>query len=289
MYLPDFEYYAPNSVTEVCQLLSKFGDRAKVYSGGTDILPKMKNGLMAPEVLVSIKNLSELKKIEYVEGKGLVIGGACTHNDLVFSEVLESKYSSVCKAAETMAANQIRHVGTLGGNIASAVPSADMPPILITLNATVTLVGANGQRILPLEEVFLGPGKTILANDEIITEVIIPDQKYTGSGYYKFALRKGGALAVVGVAATINVEDDVIEDVKIGLGAVHPIPVRAKKTEEFLIGKKVSEEVFEEAGKIACGECKPISDFRASAEYRTDLVRIYTRRVLMQITKKEND
>ena len=91
------------------------------------------------------------------------------------------------------------------------------------------------------------------------------------------------------MAATINVEDDVIEDVKIGLGAVHPIPVRAKKTEEFLIGKKVSEEVFEEAGKIACGECKPISDFRASAEYRTDLVRIYTRRVLMQITKKEND
>lgn len=288
MYLQDFKYYSPDSVMEVCQLLSKFGDSAKAYCGGTDILPKMKNGLLEPEVLISLKNIADLKKIEYVEGKGVVIGGACTHNDLVFSKLLEKRYSAVSKAAETMAANQIRHMGTVAGNIASAVPSADIPPILITLNASLTLVGTQGERTLPLEEVFIGPGKTVLANDEIITEIIIPDQKYTGSGYYKFALRKSGALAVVGVAATINVEEDMIKDVKIALGAVSPTPVRAKEAEKFLIGKKISNELLEKAGSIASGECKPISDFRASAEYRTDLVRIYTKRVLEQITKKEN-
>lgn len=288
MYLQDFKYYTPNSVEEACKLLTDLGKGAKVYCGGSDILPKMKNGLLEVDALVSLKNIKGLKNIQYVEGKGVVIGGACSHNDLVFSEVLEERYSAVCKAAETMAANQIRHIGTIGGNIVSAIPSADLPPILITLNAVVTIVGPEGERTLPLEDVFVGPGKTVLAQNEVLTEVVIPDQKYTGSGYYKFALRKGGALAVVGVAATINVEDDVIKDVKIGLGAVHPTPVRAKKAEEFLIGKKITEGLFEEAGKIASGCCVPISDFRASAEYRTDLVRIYTRRVLEQITNKGN-
>jgi carbon-monoxide dehydrogenase medium subunit len=131
-----------------------------------------------------------------------------------------------------------------------------------------------------LEEVFTGPSKTVLAKDEILTEIVIPDQKMTGSTYFKFALRKAGALAVVGVAAAVEVENGVIKDARIALGAVSPTPMRAKKTEEFLKGKKVSAELLEEAGKIAFTECKPISDFRASEEYRRDLVRVYTKRAL---------
>lgn len=280
MYLPDFEYYAPDSIAEACQLLSQFGSRAKVIAGGTDLLAKMKNELLAPEVLVSIKKLDQLKKIEYVPGKGVVIGARVTHNGLVNSELLNEKYLSVSEAAHQMAANQVRNAGTVGGNISNAVPSADLPPIFIALNSSVKVTGVKGERTLALEDIFTGPMKTCLAQDEIITEVIIPDQKMTGSNYIKFGLRGAGALAVVGVAVAVQVENDVIKDARVALGAVSATPVRAKKTEDFLKGKKVSDELLAEAGVIASGECKPISDIRASAEYRTDMVRVFTKRAL---------
>jgi len=282
VYTPDFEYYAPNSVAEACKMLTDFGARAKVFAGGSDLLPKMKHGLLAPEVLVSLRNICEMKKIEYVQGKGVIIGGRSTHNDLVFSPVLAGKYKSVCSAAKSMAANQIRHIGTVAGNIVSSVPSADLPPILIALNSTVTLASPKGERSMALEEVFVGPGQTVIQPNEILTEVIIPDQAMTGSKYFKFALRKSGALATVGVAVAVQVEGKTIKDARIALGAVSPTPVRAKEAEKFLIGKETTDGVFEEAGKIACGECKPITDFRASAEYRTDMVRVFTKRALRE-------
>ncbi len=286
MYLPDIEYYAPDSVAGVCELLQQFGARAKVLSGGTDVITKMKNGVLAPEVLVSIKNLDELKKIEYVPGKGVVIGARATHNDIVNSKVLQEKYLSVSEAAHHMAANQVRNIGTVGGNIVNAVPSADLPPILIALNATAKIVGAKGERTVPLEDVFTGPGKTVLAQDEIIAEIVIPDQKMTGSNYIKFGLRESGALAVVGVAVAVQVENNTIKDARVTLGAVAATPVRAKKTEEFLKGKKVTDDLLAEAGVMASGECKPISDIRASAEYRRDLVRVFTRRALRKAIDK---
>ncbi len=280
MYLPDFEYYAPESVAEACQLLAQFGEKAKVLAGGTDMVVKMKNELLAPEVVVSVKNLEQLKKVEYVAGKGVSVGALCTHNDLVKSDVLKEKFASVANAARQMANNQVRNRGTIAGNIVSAVPSADLPPVLIALNATAKLVGAKGERTLAMEDVFAGPGKTVLANDEVLTEIFIPEQKMTGSNYIKFGLRKSGALAVVGVAVAVQVENGVIKDARVALGAVAATPVRAKKTEEFLKGKKVTDDVLAEAGVLASGECKPISDIRASAEYRTDLVRIFTKRAL---------
>ncbi|MDR0469616.1 MAG: FAD binding domain-containing protein, partial [Peptococcaceae bacterium] len=161
MYLPDFDYYTPESVEAVSKLLTEHQD-AMILSGGTDVITKIKNEVIAPKVLISLKKVPGLKKIEYVKGKGVVIGGASTHNDLVFSEVLNRAYNSVSNAAQRMAANQIRHAGTIAGNIATAVPSADLPPILIALSATVTLSGLNGTRMLPLEEIFVGPGETVL-------------------------------------------------------------------------------------------------------------------------------
>lgn len=280
MYLPDFEYYAPESITETCQLLQQFGPRAKVIAGGSDIIVKMKKEVLAPEILVSIKNLAQLKKIEYVPGKGVVVGARATHNELYKSKVLAEKYPSVSNAAGQMADNQVRNIGTIGGNFSNAVPSADLPPVFIALNATVKLEGVDGERTMPLEDLFAGPGKTVMTQDELITEVVIPDQKMTGSHYIKFGLRKSGALAVVGVAVAVQVENNVIKDARVALGAVAATPLRAKKTEEFLKGKTVSDEMLAEAGVIASGECKPISDIRASAEYRADLVRIFTKRAL---------
>ena len=278
MYLPDFDYYAPQTIQEACSLLTQFGDKAKLLSGGTDLMVKFKHGILAYEVLVSMKELNELKEISYQQGQGVVIGARATHNDLVNSTLLNEKYLSVSEAAHQMASNQIRHLGTVGGNVVNAVPSADLPPILIALGATITMVGPNGERTVPLEEFFTGPGRTVLAQNEIVTKFTIPDQPTTGSNYMKFGLRKSGALAVVGVASAVTMEGNIIKDAKIALGAVAPTPMRAKNAEAVLIGKEYTEELLEQAGVAAAAECSPISDIRGSAEYRRDMVRVYTKR-----------
>ena len=280
MYLPDFDYYAPDSLAEACEVLESFGTKAKVLSGGTDVISKVKSGLLFPEVLISLKKLEGLKKIEYVVGKGVVIGARATHNDLVNSSVLNDKYLSVSEAAHHMASNQIRNIGTVGGNLCNAVPSADLPPILIALGATIKLVGSNGERTMLLEDFFTGPMKTVITENEILEEIVIPDQSSTGSNYIKFGLRRSGALAVVGIAVAVTVNGETITDAKISIGAAAPTPMRAREAEDFLRGKTISEELLAEAGVIASKESKPISDIRGSAEYRRDLVRVFTKRAL---------
>lgn len=280
MYLPDFDYYAPESLQEACSILARFGPRAKVLAGGTDLMVKMKHDLLTPEVLVSLKNISQLAGIRYQEGRGVIIGARAKHNELSNSPVLQEKYLSVCEAAHHMANNQVRNTGTVGGNIVNAVPSADLPPILMALGASLKLVGNSGERVVPLEEFFTGPGKSVISGDEILAEIVIPNQGATGSTYIKFGLRRSGALAVVGVAVAVTVEGGVIKDCRIVLGAVSPVPMRARKAEDALRGMAVTDELLEAAGRMASGECSPISDIRGSEEYRRDMVRVFTRRAL---------
>lgn len=286
MYLPDFDYYVPETVQETCSLLTQFGDKAKILSGGTDLMVKFKHGIISYEALVSLKELNDLKEISYQQGQGVIIGSRATHNDLVNSPLLNEKYLSVSEAAHQMASNQIRNIGTIGGNIVNAVPSADLPPILIALGATITMVGPNGERTIPVEEFFTGPGRSVLAQNEIVTYFTIPDQSATGSNYMKFGLRKSGALAVIGVASAVTMEGNVIKDARIALGAVAPTPMRAKNAEALLIGKEYTDELLEQAGVAAAAECAPINDIRGSEEYRRDMVRVYTKRSLQaSITK----
>jgi carbon-monoxide dehydrogenase medium subunit len=189
-----------------------------------------------------------------------------------------------------MANNQVRNRGTIGGNLVNAVPSADLPPILISLKAAVTLVGRQGARTLALEEFFSGPGQTVIGTDEILTEITIPDQDTTGSSYHKFGLRHSGALAVVGVAAAVTMKDEFSESVRITLGAVAPTPLRSKGAEKILTGKRVTEDLIEEAGECAARECRPITDIRGSEEYRREMVRVFTKRALRSaIRRKEGE
>ncbi|MDE3075563.1 MAG: FAD binding domain-containing protein, partial [Chloroflexota bacterium] len=168
----------------------------------------------------------------------------------------------------------------------NAVPSADMPPILIALNAKARLVGPTAERTVLVEDFFTGVGRTVLANDEILAEIVIPDQPTTGSNYIKFGLRKAGALAVVGVASSVVMEGQTMKDVRIALGAVSPTPMRAREAEAVLRGKEVSQELLDRAGKIAAGESKPITDMRGSVEYRRNLVDVLTRRTLKAAIEK---
>ena len=280
MYLPDFDYYCPESVKEACEILNQCGARAKVLAGGTDLLPNMKNEVIAPGVLVSLKEIKGLNGIAYVPDRGVIIGAKATQNDLANSSLLQNRYPSVPEAAHSMANNQIRNRGTIGGNLVSAVPSADLPPILIALDASITLAGPHETRTIPLEKFFIGPRCSVIVNNEILTEIVIPGQATTGSAYLKFGLRRSGALAVVGVATSVIADGTYVEGVRIVLGAVAPTPVRAWEAEQLLTGNLVTENLLEEVGRAAAKECRPISDIRGSEEYRRDMVRVFTKRAL---------
>jgi carbon-monoxide dehydrogenase medium subunit len=280
MYLPDFEYYIPKTLGEACEILAQSDGEARVLAGGTDLLRDMKNDVGVPKALVSLKAIQGLDQIAYVAGKGLVVGAKATHNDLAGSSLLKEHYAAIPETARVMANNQIRNRGTVGGNIVSSVPSADLPPIFIALNASVTMIGPHETRTIPLEQFFVGPRRSVLNCDEILTELIIPDQKTTGSAYLKLGLRRSGALAVVGVAASVVANGGRIDHARIVLGAVAPTPVRAFKAEQILVGNSVTGALLEEAGRAAADECKPISDIRGSAEYRRDMVRVFTKRAL---------
>jgi carbon-monoxide dehydrogenase medium subunit len=280
MYLPDFDYYAPATLKEACLTLTRLGAGASVLAGGTDLLPYMKNEVMAPTALVSLKEIQSMQEITYVPGRGVVIGAKATHNALVRSPVLRDRYPSISETAHSMANNQIRNRGTIGGNIVSAVPSADLPPILMALDASVVIAGSHGTRTIPLEQFFVGPRRSVIGSDEILTEIVIPDQATTGSAYWKLGLRRSGALAVVGVAASVVASGTRVDHARIVLGAVAPTPVRARQAEQLLIGNTITETLLEEIGRNAANECKPISDIRGSEEYRRDMVRVFTKRAL---------
>jgi carbon-monoxide dehydrogenase medium subunit len=280
MHLPDFDYVAPASLGEACGLLKELGPKARVLAGGTDLLHKMKLGVLAPEVLISLRNLSELRGIRHMGGRGVVIGALSTHSDVMNSAVLQERYRSVCEAAHQMASNQIRNLGTIGGNIVNAVPSADLPPILVALRATLRLVGPTGDRTLALEEFFTGAASCVIRPDEILTEITIPDQPTTGSTYRKFGLRRSGALAVVGVAVAVTVAEDRIEEARIALGSAAPTLLRARQAESFLAGRQISDAALAEAGALASQESRPRDSIRGSAAYRRHLVGVLTKRAL---------
>jgi carbon-monoxide dehydrogenase medium subunit len=281
MVLPDFDYYAPESLSEATGLLMQLGRSAKVLAGGTDILVKMKSGLLAPSVLVSLKNLHDLRRIRWDADRGLAIGALATHNEIYNSAVVQEQFLSLSEAAHKLANNQIRNRGTIGGNLVNAIPSADLPPILIALGAYVTLASPDGIRTIPVENFFTGVSCCALDPErEILTEVVIPPQETTGRTDLKFGLRRSGALAVVGVAAAVTMDGDMVKDARICLGAVYKVPTRAIQAEQVLIGNTWTNDLLEQAGRAAVGCCLPISDIRGSAEYRRDLVRIYTRRAL---------
>lgn len=280
MYMPDFEYHAPKTLVDACVLLDELGEVAIVLGGGSDILHKLKNGHLHPEHLVSLKNMAELRKVRHEPGRGVVIGALVTPDEIYRSRFLQEHYLSIPMTAHEMGNPQVRNRGTIGGNICNASPLADLPPILIALDASVRIVESAGERLVPLETFICGPGKTLIKRDEILAEIIIPDQATTGSTYLKFGLRKSGALAVVGVAVSVTVKDGILLDARIVMGAVAPIPMRAKKAEGLLIGQTISDRLLQQAADSAAAECTPITDIRGSAEYRREMVRVLTRRAL---------
>jgi CO/xanthine dehydrogenase FAD-binding subunit len=279
-----FEMYSAKDSRDAVALLAKHSitSKVRVIAGGTDLLADLKFSAHSPNVVVDISRAQELKSITETD-EGLRIGALVTHSRIMRSPVIQKMFPALVDAAHTIGAVQTRNLGTLGGNLVTAVPSMDSGPTLMALEAEVSIEGPDGRRQLPLSEFFLGPRKTVLKVDEILAEIIIPRRNIGKPTHFlKFGLRKGQALALVNAAASfwVDWERHTFVAPRIGLGAVAPKVIRAPQAEAFLEGRKITPDVMAEAGLVAANDAKPISDFRASAGYRKNLVAVLTKRAL---------
>ena len=283
-----FEYVAPRTVDEAVAIFGENGLDARPLAGGTDYLVELKHASGIPKIVVDVSGISEFKGIELTD-RGLRIGSAVTHTEIMSSDLVAEHAPAMQEAALTIGAVQTRNLGTLGGNLVTCVPSLDSGPVLVALDAAVTVVGPSGKKTMPLTEFFVGPRKTALEPDELLVDIVIPKERLgRGCSFRKFGLRKGQALALVNTAASLDFEMGKLRDVRIALGAVAPTVIRAVKAEELLDGEAPSEDLFTQAADIAATEAKPIDDFRASADYRRDLIRVGTKRVLEEaLTRAE--
>ena len=272
-----FEHYAPDSIEELLEML-KSKPNAKLIAGGTDLLLQMKQGTAQPETVISLKNVEELRGFS-VSKNGYRLGAGMTLRGITRSNELTQNFPGLVYAAGVVASEQIRTLATLGGNICNASPSADMVPPLIALDAVVQLVSNQGQRDLSLSEFFKGPGESILKSGEIMHSIFLP-QPSGNMIYSKHAPRKFMDLAVVGVAVRLAKKNGKINEARVALGAVGPVPFRAEKTEALLAGQALTTELMLEAGEMAAGECVPIDDIRGSAWYRKRMVKVHVRRNL---------
>lgn len=279
-----FELYSAKDSRDAVALLAKhsISSKVRVIAGGTDLLADLKFSAHSPNVVVDISRAEDLKSIA-VADDGLHIGALVTHSQIMRSPLIQEMFPALVDAAHTIGAVQTRNLGTLGGNLVTAVPSMDSGPTLMALEAIVGIEGPEGRHQVPLTDFFLGPRKTVLKADQILAEIIIPKQNLAKPTHFlKFGLRKGQALALVNTAASfwVDWEKHTFVAPRIGLGAVAPKVIRATQAEAFLEGRKITPEVMAEAGLVAVNDAKPISDFRASAGYRKNLVAVLTKRAL---------
>jgi carbon-monoxide dehydrogenase medium subunit len=270
-----FTYHEPASLDEAVALLS--ASHAQILAGGTDLLVELKEQLRRADSVINIKKIPGLAGFAYDAKTGLRIGALATARELEISSIVMEKYRSLVQSVRELGSIQVRHRATIIGNVCRASPSADTIPPLIADGANIRIRGAGGERVLPLEDFFLGPGKTVLKPGDVVTEIVVPPPAAdTRKIYIKHGRRKAMELATVGVAVT-HVPGG---ETRIVLGAVAPTPIRARRAENLVRGKRLTEELIAEAAAAAIAESRPIGNVRASAEYRREMVGVLTRRAL---------
>ncbi len=275
-----FDFFKPESADAAVEALAAHSPNVRILAGGTDAVVDLKHVPDSPGLVVDVSQLKELKGIEVTDA-GLRIGAGVTHTEIMKHPLIKEHAPALIDAAHTIGAVQTRNLGTLGGNLVTCVPSMDSGPTLMALEAEVTVTGPTGKRTIPLGDFFVGPRKTILEKDALLLEIIVPAANLgKPASFIKFGLRKGQALALVNAASVLWIEDGKFKDVRISLGAVAPVVIRAPKAEAILEGQSVTELLVDEAAKTAVSEAKPIDDFRASKEYRNDLIEVGVRRTL---------
>lgn len=277
----NFELLEPKTVEEACSMLAKYGDQAKVIASGLSLLLFMKEKLYNPKYLVSIKGIPGLDYINHDEKEGLKIGALTTHRSIENSQVVKEKFFPMAETFHRIGSMRIRNAGTIGGNLCHADPREDPAPTLLALDAKVKAVGPKGRREIKLENFFVNYYETVLQPDEILTEISVPNHPpRTGGAYVRFSTKTSDDTPALEIAivVTLDSKKEVLENVKIGLGALAPTAIRARKAEAFLRGKRFKEDILYEAGKIASVEIEPVGDLRGSEEYKREMVGVLLKR-----------
>jgi carbon-monoxide dehydrogenase medium subunit len=280
----DFEYSSPQTLEEALTLISKYQHECKVIAGGQSLLILMRQGLLSPEYLVDIKGLTELSYIQAEADGGLRIGALTTHRLIEKSPLMKNNFRVLAEMERRLASIQTRNWGTIGGNLCHADPAGDPTSVLMALNATLTTASLKGKRDMAVEDFCKDYFETALQPEELLLEIQVPPAPpHTGTAYTKFNIIESD-MATVAVAASVTLASgkDVCDDARIVLGACASTQMRAKRAEEVLRGKRITDRLLEEAGLVASEEAEPISDVTASEEYRRELVKVLVPRMGQQ-------
>jgi carbon-monoxide dehydrogenase medium subunit len=282
----DFEFHSPTSLEEAFALLETYGDDARVMAGGTALVLQMKQRLAQPEHVINLRRVPGLDRIaESTDDSGGVrIGALCTQRQVETSPLLREKIPLVPETFRRIATPRIRHMATIGGGLVHGDPSQDPPPTLIALGASVVLTSASGQRVVPVEELFIDYYETDVHPGEILTSVLVPPAPAgSGAAYLKFLPRTADDYATVSVAAVVTPgEGNICQEARIALGSVGVTPVHATEAEDLLRGRPLTEENIRAAAAAVKDAVDPLDDYRGSAEYKRDMAEVFTRRAIQQ-------
>jgi CO/xanthine dehydrogenase FAD-binding subunit len=278
-----FEYLEPRTLREALEMLKTHAGRAKLLAGGTDLLVKLKRGQLSTRYLINIKRIDQLKGIKVQDGV-LSIGPLVTLSELINSNIIRSRFPILADAAQNMASAQIRTVATIGGNICNASPAADLAPPLLCLDARLTVQDQLEAREIQFTRFFKGPGENVLAPDQILTGISIPMDLSAYRGIFiKYGIRNALDISVISLAI---LEGKDKQDIRVGLGAVAPTPIRAYKTESLLrdLGE-ITLDTLEKAAELVVDEISPIDDIRASRWYREEITKVMLKRGLSRLAE----
>ncbi|MFH1417993.1 MAG: xanthine dehydrogenase family protein subunit M [Planctomycetota bacterium] len=281
MHIPDIELHEVATLEESASLMSRLGDKGRLLAGGTDLLVDLKTGRATIGHAISINRVDGLRGVSQTRD-GLRIGALTTITQLSASDLVRKDYAPILDATSKMANPQIRNIATVGGNIASAVPCADTPPILTAMNASVRLWSAEGEREVPLDAFFTGPRQTVMRQGEVLTAILLPKPPPGfGAAYARFQLREGNTIAVAAVAVGLRLNGEgTVQDARVVLGAVSPTPKLVSSAGVKLVGRPLDEEAMLRAADVAMDAAEPISDVRGSADFRRKIVGVMTHRAI---------
>jgi CO/xanthine dehydrogenase FAD-binding subunit len=281
MLLPKFDFHEPKTVEEACQILSEYGEKARPIAGGTDLMVNMKKKVVCPEHLVSLSRIEALKTLEK-EKDTLKIGACFTVADMIGAKAIMESHAALSAGAGALGSPLIRNLATIGGNIGSARPAADLPPALMAYGATLVLKSAKGERRVAIGDFLKGPGVTDCRPDEFIVEILVQTPPAgAGGGYINLGARKAQDCNIVNVASFLQLDGKgLIQTARVIMGCVGPTQLRSAAAEKILVGQKPDSDLFDRAAGAAKNDCLPITDFRGSGEYKKAMIGELTRRTL---------
>ncbi len=279
----NFEFFEPTTLAEASRLFAQ--EHTQLLAGGTDLVIGMKALTEAPQSVISLQKIPGLAGVTTESDNSISVGAMTKVRAVELSADIQQHHTALAEGAAEIGSIQIRNLATIGGNIAHASPAADTVAGLLVADAQVDIASADGERTVSIDELFTGPGQTVLAPGEIITRFRLPSPA-SGSHYIKHKIREVMDLAFIGVAAAVNLNDGVITDARIGLAAVAPTPIRATEAENLLNGNQLTAELLAQAGEVAAAAASPISDLRCSAEHRSEMVNVLTRRTVQEAVNR---